>query len=259
MNSLDGTEIWRTIPPEEKIEGMNKAHAQGILAAAITITICSTIAVGLKLSWIMWGSLLASPFIFQFAAGKAWRDSRPRLILEYLAARSAARRYAFSAKSKDLTLSLLFRGDMDTVFDEDSVQEAIEAAIEKNKTGASWIALFNDAIVVMEEHPGGARLVFASVTNERLSLQTKDEPGASSYANNRELLLSYAPKPGTNERARKFKITSRHAAALTVFEKRLKQNLARATEASAALALAEFSEPPPSGEEAFPEEDSASY
>ncbi len=255
MNSIDGTEIWRTIPPEEKIAGMNKAHARGILAAAVTIMICGTISVGLRLSWILWGSLIAAPFVFQFAAGKAWRDLRPRLILEYLAARSAARRYAFAAKSKDLTLSLIFRGNMELQFESEAVQEAIEAAISKNEETLSWIALFTDAVVVMEEHPGGARLAFAAVTNDRLSLKVNEIESGRSGPGEKELILSYTPKPGSNERARKFKLKSPYPAALTVFEKRLQQTLAKAAEAAAALPPPEFKEPPPSDEDY----DSAQY
>lgn len=239
MLNIDSSEIWRSIPPEEKIDLINRSHSKGIFAASITIMICSTVALGLKLSWVMWGAFLCSPLIFQFAAGKAWRDLRPRLVLEYLAARSAARRYAFANKSKDLTLTLLFRGNFSEEYEEGDSLAALEAAIESNRQGGAWIALFTDAIVVMSEHPGGARCRLASVLNDRVEVEGRGK-GESEYSNSREVIITLLPKKDSGlEGGRKFKITSHHPAALVVFEKKLKADL----ETSKRLQLTQLASP----------------
>src|SRR5262245_17453106 len=134
MDRIDNSEAWRQIPPEEKFALMSRAHGSGILACGITIILGCTLAVGLHMPWLMWGSMIASPLIFQFAAGKAWRDLRPKIMLEYLAARSAARRYAYTADSKDLTVSLIFRGHAEEMFEKDAIQDALEAIIANNKS-----------------------------------------------------------------------------------------------------------------------------
>ncbi|MBX7143383.1 MAG: hypothetical protein K1X79_02950 [Oligoflexia bacterium] len=249
MLNIDSSEIWRTIPPEEKIDLLNRAHSKGIFAASLTILICSTIAVSLKLSWFMWGAFLTSPLIFQFAAGKAWRDLRPRLVLEYLAARSAARRYAFANKSKDLALTMMFRGDFEEVYEDGDPQAALEAAIAGNNQSASWIALFTDAVVVMSEHPGGARCQLASILNDRLEVEGVGK-GDSDYSRSREVIITLLPKKDSGLKSgRRFRIRSQHPAALVVFEKRLKSDL----EASKQLQLTQLAAPelPPPAEDDF--------
>jgi hypothetical protein len=215
---IESTEIWRQIPPEEKFELMSRAHAKGVTAAVITIIICSTIAVGLQLGWVMWASFAICPFVFQFAAGKEWRGLRPRIMLEYLAARSAARRYAFTANGKDLSLSFMFRGHFERLFDEDRAQEALEAAIEKTKEAEVWVALFADSIILMSEQPGGARLEFSSLLSPDRIQVTANSSDNKDYSSYKELVLASLHK---NDR-RKVKLTSKYPAALIVFEKKLK-------------------------------------
>lgn len=222
MTSIDGTEIWRTIPPEEKLDLLSQAHGKGIFAGFILVLVGGTLSVGFKAPWILWGSLLASPLVFQFAAGKAWRGLRPRLVLEYLAARSAARRYAFSNRGKDLSVRMIFRGRLTREFDEDSMQEALEAAIENNSEAAVWVALFGDSVVMMSEEYGGAKLQLAQVLNDKLSVDTKPGPTGKDYAAGKEVILGVRGKDGDE---RKYRLTSKHPAALIVFEKKIKSQL----------------------------------
>lgn len=226
-------EIWRSIPPEEKFEIMANAHASGVVAAFITILISSTISIGLKVPMIMWGSIIAAPFIFQFAAGKKWRDVKPRTMLEYLAARSAARRFAFAQKGHDLTLRLMFRGKIEHEFDQDFVQEALEAIIADTKEAEVWVALFGDTVVMMQEQAGGAMLSFAHLLDEKLQVSASGGSDDSDYSNNREVRLSYY---GKDKVKKQVKLTSRYPAALVVFEKKL-QMLKAEVKASASRAL----------------------
>jgi len=234
MEEIDSEALWRQIPPEEKIELMSKAHAKGIFDAVIAIVIGSTIAVGLQLSWMMWASLIASPFIFQFSTGRAWRGSRPKIILEYLAARSAARRYAFTHNAKDLGLNFICKGHLEEQFDEEHQQEALEASVQNNQEAEVWIALFNDALVMIEEGRGGANLKFAHLINDKLDVNGVSRGNSGEYSNDREVYFSYTHR---REGHRRFKLTSRHSAALLVLEKKVKQLLSGKTSKAEKVAL----------------------
>ncbi len=226
MDRIDNSEAWRQIPPEEKFALMSRAHASGMLACTISLILGCTLAVGLHMQWLIWAPIVATPLIFQFAAGKAWRDLRPKIMLEYLAARSAARRYAYTADSKDLGVRLILRGHAEELFDQDHIQDAMEAIIADNKHASVWLALFNDALVIMAEKQGGAQCVSAQIISERIHLESKSLDDDGEYSKNKELYLTMAPE--RTKPAKRFKITSDFPAALVVFEKKLQQAIAEA-------------------------------
>ena len=212
-------DIWRAIPPEEKLQLMSRAQGTGCVAVMMASVISAPIAIALQVPWIFWGTLLGSPFIFQFAAGRSWRDLRPRVMLEYLAARSAARRYAFANKSKDLKLELLFRGKVERVFEANDAMAALEAAVENTKESLVWVALFTDAVVLMSEKPGGASLEFAHPINERLTMKSESRDGERGYQALQSVEIGAPDRKMKKEQ--RFKITSPYPAALVVFERKL--------------------------------------
>lgn len=221
--AIDGKELWRQVPPEEKLELLSKAHTSGVMAMLGLIVCGATMAVGLRQEWFLWGPLIASPLIFQVAAGRKWRALRPRVMLEYLAARSAARRFAFTAKSKDLSLKLMFRGYVSDVFEEDQVQEKLEAAISTTREAAVWVALFGDAVVLISERTGGATAEFAQPLTERLGIEVRNPDSAKSdYTAGKEVILSYHSRLLGH---RKVRVTSKYPAAMVVFEKGLAQQM----------------------------------
>lgn len=221
MDKIDSSDLWRQIPPEEKFDLIARAHSHGVLACLVTFLVGCTLAVGLKQSWLMWGSLIMAPFLFQFFSGRAWRGIRPNLMLEYLAARSAARRYAFTARSKDLTLAFIFRGTIERQYeDEEAELKALEASIDNTRETQVWVSLFNDAIVMMSEMSGGAKVEFAHLLNDKLLVEGTSPAEKGEYARDREVYLSYSDrKPGPQ----KVKLTSRYPAALIVFEKKIQK------------------------------------
>jgi len=224
--AIDGKELWRQVPPEEKLELLSKAHTAGVLSMLGLILCGATLAVGLRQEWFLWGPLIASPLVFQVAAGRKWRQVRPRVMLEYLAARSAARRFAFTAKAKDLSLKLMFRGYVSEVFDDDAVQEKLEASISANKESAVWIALFGDAVVLISERAGGATAEFAQPLTEKLGIQVRNpESAKSAYTAGKEVILSYHSRLMGHRRVR---VTSRYPAAMVVFEKGIAQQMKEA-------------------------------
>jgi len=221
MIAIDAKELWRQIPPEEKFELIAKSHSRGFLCAFTAVVIASTVAVGLKAPWLIWSSLVISPLIFQFAAGKAWRALRPKLMLEHLAVRSAARRYAFAHRSQDLGLVTVFRGTLEEQFSEENISAALEATVENVRESAVWVALFNDAVVMVAERIGGAELKFVHLINDELEIKSESPVSGKEYAPDHVVFLQY-PDYRTNQ-ARKFKLTSKYPAALIVFEKKLLQ------------------------------------
>lgn len=216
-------DIWRIIPPEEKLAMMARAQASGVMGCVVVIVTASTLAIALKASWLLWSSFVLAPFVFQYAAGKMWRDLRPRAMLEYLAARSASRRYAFANKAHDLGVQLMLKGTIKQQFKADEVMESIEAAVENNLEAAVWITLFNDSVVMIKEQMGGAALAFAHNINDRLEVLGKSPVGEDDYSSRREVIVRY--KDRKNDEIREFMVTSRYPAALVVFEKRLKSLL----------------------------------
>ena len=216
---VDTKEIWRQIPPEEKISAMAKAHSAGFMSGAITIITCSTLAVGFKVVWLMWLSILVSPIIFQFASSKAWRDLRPRMMLEYLAARSAARRHAFNIGGKDLNLSLMFKGKLEEIFEDE--QENIQAKIDGRQVKQVWVALFQDSFVMMTERIGGAELRFGHIINEKFTFKTNEED-VGDYSSQKELEFVSNARDWVGHT---FKLTSPHPAALIAFEKALNDKI----------------------------------
>jgi len=215
--AIDSSEAWRQVSPEEKIEMMNRSHAVGVSTAFVSFVILCTLAVAFQTVAIMWSGLIISPLIFQYAAGKAWRDIKPRVMLEYLAARSAARRFAFAEGAKDLHLQLMFRGNASPMADRGDIEKALEVALQSTHQAETWIALFQDTVVMIHEHPGGASLAFGREINERLKIESSDNGG---YSNEKHLIFSAKDKFGEEQ---KIKVTSRYPGALAVFEKRTLQ------------------------------------
>jgi hypothetical protein len=214
--AIDPTDIWGRIPPEEKLEILAKAQGRGVGAAVVLILVGCTLAVGFKFVWLMWGSILLSPLIYQFVAGKAWRDLKPPVVLEYLAARSATRRYAFAAKSKDLYLQLLFRGEAEQALIDREMDQSLSEAFKQERVDV-WVALFNDCVVIIREAFGGAACVMAHILDERLTIQGSSPAGEGEYSRQREVLLTFSNRKGEKGA---LKITSRFPAALVVFERK---------------------------------------
>lgn len=199
-----------------------RAQASGIASVFAFLTVAGTLAVGFQQPMLFWVTLLASPIIFQFSASRKWRYLRPKAMLEYLAARSAARRYAFAVKASDLTLSVIFRGKMELVYeqnDAEGVLDALNAAVSNNAATEVWISLFDDALILMSERRGGAQLEFGHIVNERLSIAV-DPATLDLPARERAYILSLDQR---SQGLYQVRLKSEYPAALNVFYQRLRQ------------------------------------
>jgi hypothetical protein len=211
-------DIWRKIPPEEKLLLMAQSQARGISASSILLATIGSISLGLRVPWLFWSAFVTIPFVFQLASAKAWRDLKPRTMLEYLGARSAARRYAYSANAKDLTVSIMMKGVLSPEYSADDQEEAIEARIEQRDHVDVWVALFPDTIVMMSERAGGAKLEFAqSLLGDKFEVEAE---GFDDRNEERRLVFTIGDKK-TSERHRWF-LTSPFPAALLVLERRMR-------------------------------------
>ena len=221
MQKLSADEIWRQIPPEEKFDLLAKTHSQGFIACASVVLLACTIAVGLKLPWLIWTSLLASPFLFQIITNRSWRELRPKIILRYLAARSVARRFAFALNAEDLGMKVIMRGEMERLINDDNknVEIALQAVEAANKKTEVWLALLNSAVVAFSEGVIGGELEFISLIEESLQVQSSaGESSGGEYRSDHELILT--TKAGTDNE-RRYRFSSKHPAALIVLEKQL--------------------------------------
>lgn len=229
MEQLDINQLWRQVPPEEKFELMANAHSRGMTTALATILVGGTLAVCLKINWMLWGSILLSPVIFQGTASKAWRHLKPRVILEYLAARSAARRFAFSLNSNRLTVASLIRGNLEELFEHSDRSEELEAAFENRKQKDVWIALFYDVLVVISEQAGGAKLELGQLLARNIEVSGFSPSGQGEYTQDREIHLKVTNSLGIT---RNCKLSSKYPAALIVLEKQMSKLILEAKKAA---------------------------
>jgi hypothetical protein len=135
-------------------------------------------------------------------------------MLTYLAARSVARRFAFTCNARDLGIMMIFRGNIEEAFRADEIEEELNSIIESNRNTEVWIALLNDSVVMMSESTGGATLVLSHLINDRIEIESRTP---RDYAQTRELMLSVN---GRDDMHKRFKITSPFPAALVVFERK---------------------------------------
>lgn len=216
---LNPNELWRRVPPEEKLELLNFAHAKGVIASLWVVGVGCTFAVGLQVSEIMWGSFFLVPLVFQYTVSKHWRQIRPKVMLEYLGARSVTRRYAVAANGRNLGAEFLFKGRLRRIVEDDTIDDDLDENARRKPDVHVWVALFPDSLIMISEGVRGANLEFSHLLDDKLTVTARSADGGKEYSKGREIVLEYANKR-TLEYG-KFLLTSRYPAALVVFEKKL--------------------------------------
>jgi hypothetical protein len=232
MQKVNHNDCWGKIPPEEKILLLRTTNSTATLSAAVLVAAASGLAIGFHFPWLFWGALLIVPVLFKIVANSRFKQEKSKLMLLYLAARSAARRFAFKYKSKDLTVLLLFRANLASHTDS-SVQEEGEKRFNviQEKPDASiavWIALFSDVVIIFREEAGGARIQFAHTVDMRLRVSGFSLDGSGEYSSSRVVILESEDK---TRKLRAVRLTSRTPGALVVFEKKLQASLLTVREA----------------------------
>ena len=217
-------DIWQKIPPEEKRRVVTEAQTTGISTVVILVMFSAAIAIGLRQPWYFWGSFAIVPFLFQVASAKAWRIGKPRVIVEYTAARATAVYYAQQAKGSELIPSLLFKGTLSQDVSEEQGENFYSFTQEEAEQSRGpipvWVTLFPDSFVMFSETSTGSRKEFACSIFDDISLGTEgfDEESGEQ----KKLTISLRNQAGVTQR---WTLASYHSGNLTSCERQLQSSL----------------------------------
>jgi len=212
-------DIWQKIPPEERAEVGSRAQSTAISSILVILMFGWAVAVGMREQWYFWGTFLIVPFAFQVATSKAWHALKPKVIVEYTAARATACFYAQQANGRDLLPTAQFKGLLERQFSDDKQTESDlseENPEEPRGPVPVWVTLFPDSLVMFSETPFGSQREFAHSTSEDISVSTDEME--EDFGNQRRLMISVRDANGAE---RRWALTSKHAAQLTICQRRL--------------------------------------
>ena len=170
--ALSANYAWNSVPVEERLDILSKAHASGLMAGIGSMLVMGTIGYGFDNIWILAIGVSIGFFFVPMFSSYSWRRNKPAAILAYLAARAVSRRYAYGYECPDLEVILIYRGECREIFDnrEDAQMESQRlgvSAADLSRKKSVWIALLRGAVVVLSERRGGAKLEFYTpITNE---------------------------------------------------------------------------------------------
>lgn len=227
---------WQSVSLEERLELISRAKAQGLMAGLAFVLLMGTVAYGFDKIWLLAGGGLGSTLIMPLFTSHSWRRGKPELILNYLAVRSVARRYAYGYGLANLDIIIIFRGMMEERFqsmeEEQMKKEREEINVESTPQDKKevWICLMRGALVILSPRLGGAKLEFvAAVAVDLVCRRSKSVDHASEEA---LVIIGSSPNPG-----RTVVLTSNYPAALYVFEKQILRLIAEANEVKKRLQL----------------------
>lgn len=172
METINAEKIWRRISPEEKLQILARAHTAGTAAVMLLLFIFLILAVGLREKYILWSSILLLPIVFQRASLKRWRELKPQTILEYLAVRAAARRFAFAVRARDLSVHDILRGWWTVETEDRSNNNSLFPDETLKASQPVWLVLLGDCLVCISETPSGANLEYAALLRDGVEMQS---------------------------------------------------------------------------------------
>jgi hypothetical protein len=182
-------------------------------------------AIGMREQWFFWGTFLVVPFAFQVATSKAWHVRKPKIIVEYTAARATACFYAQQVTGQRRSPSLQFKGLLAHPFPANTTPEheiSDETLEESTGPVPVWVTLFPDCLVMFSETPFGSRREFAHSLSEDLSASS-DSP-EEEFGDDKRLTISVHDEMGAEHR---WVLTSKHSAHLSACERKLLQAIER--------------------------------
>lgn len=175
------SQTWWMIPPEEKSQLLHQAQAYGVEFCCIVTIMCCTVAFSLHVPWLMLGTALLTPMLYQTSASRLWAELKGKTILRYFFASEAAKRFALTLDCNDISLAMIFRGTAQTSKDKtpDGIsvlpftEEETSTTSEKNV----WVSLFANSILVFSESDTGPILEYGieGLEHVALSLETPTE------------------------------------------------------------------------------------
>lgn len=221
METINADQMWRRISPEEKFLLLARSHTAGSMAVLLLFFIFLILAVGLREKYILWSALLLLPIVFQRASLKRWRELKPRTIIEYLAVRSAARRFAFAFRGRDLAVLDILRGAW-TMESDDRPGADAEFPDEAQKPSRPvWLVLLGDSLVCLSDSVSGASLEYFGLFREGLEMQSVS---VESPVGGKLPVREFRFWGGVTARERlSYRFTSQFHGSMMVFEHRLEQ------------------------------------
>lgn len=216
-------DVWGRIPPEERLEVLANAQAKGVQAALLLLLMAFSVALGFKLPWIFFSSLLLVPFAFQIMCSKAWYMAKARPMLEYAAARATARLFALNSGARTYEPALIFRAELQPRVDGGGLDSADEQLLEQPSAKQVWVSLFPDTMVIVAEGANGARLELAHSLFENFSI-TAEGFDESDEAGSKRVAIEVESRLGAVSR---WNLESRYPATLLACERRTKAYIAR--------------------------------
>jgi hypothetical protein len=218
-------DIWQKIPPEEKSAIVSRAQSTAISAILVLLMFGWAMAIGMREQWYFWGTFLIIPFAFQIATSKAWHSLKPKLIIEYTAARATACFYAQQANGQKLLPTLQFKGFLERQLSDNQPTESdlSEEMLDRQPGPIPvWVTLFPDSLVIFSETPFGSHKEFAHSISEDISVGS--EATEEEFGEPRRVSISVRDEAGAE---RRWILTSTHATQLTACERKLQQSIER--------------------------------
>ena len=219
-SSPSSKDAWNVVPVDERLELLARAQAEGLLAGIACVLMMGAIGYGFDMIWVLAGGAVGAILVFPLFSSYSWRRTKPKAILEYLAARSVARRYAYEARCGDFDVVLMFKGLLERVYATDEEKHLAKQRLNLGEAShfeeakEVWVVLMRGAIAVLSERYGGAKLEFLSpIAPEMIARKPKaTEPVSEGSV----VVVAAGAKAGQT-----IAITSKYAASLYVFEKQL--------------------------------------
>lgn len=178
---MDNTQLsidnaWQGVALEERIELISRVRAQGTVMTLLFVVYAASVAYGFDRINLLWLSVALALIMMPLSANRHWGKEKAALLLQYLAARSVARRYAAGLKMGDITPVLFIRGRLHDINEDGTVNTTIEGSEPLN-----WFCLLRSTLIVLTEARGGAKLSYALVINSetKAQLHREDDPRKS--------------------------------------------------------------------------------
>jgi len=212
--TLSLEQVWQAVALEERLELVTKAKADGILAAVGFLLLIGSIAYGFDAILLLGLGSIFSILVVPIFSGYSWRRNKPILVLEYLAARTIARKFAQLSRFDDLGLYFIFRGQAKPVFASEEEEALVRQSdrVELDSTDGfrdCWVCLLGGGLVV--EFCGS----FSSDLNIRPAT-TEEDASEGAFVVNQE---------NSNKKTKSLLVRSRYRGALYVFDKRFQHLL----------------------------------
>lgn len=177
---LNAEQAFNAVSLEERIALVAKSQGAGVSAMCVAFIATIPVAYGFNNIYLLAIGAAFCSLLYQAFCSRAWRQEKPKLVLEYLAARTAGRRFAFMYNIKELEVQFVLRGKAKILSnDPNKTQISLPgiSSVLTEKPKDVWICLLEGGVTVFSESAGGARLEFATKLGRNNILTTREDEG----------------------------------------------------------------------------------